>query len=93
MLCKYLNVWVSCNKKTLGLQKGEPYYVTASFYYMCKSTDSKIPRDMDFFSGKGGNICSLIQKKTFGINTNQEETYDKIFEDFILQREIGVECQ
>lgn len=92
MLCKYLNVWVSCNKKTLGLQKGEPYYVTASFYYMCKSTDSKIPRDMDFFSGKGGNICSLIQKKTFGINTNQEETYDKIFEDFILQREIGVEC-
>ena len=60
---------------------GERWKVKASYYFMRKSTDTSASMaDMDFFSGKGGNVVTLEEEYTGG---SHEET--KLDEQFLAQ--------
>lgn len=74
-----------------NLQSGDLFRVKASFYFMKKTTDGKTVKDMDFFSGNGGNIVSLIEDYTFGVKPLPNDT-DKMFMKFMDECDAGLSC-
>lgn len=75
----------------LNLKKGDLYTVKGSYYYMKKTTDNRIPYDNDFFSGNGGNIVSLAEEYTWGVDAGKTDA-DMAFEKFMEQADAGFEC-
>lgn len=78
-------------EERLLLDKGEPYTVKGSFYFMKKTTDNKLPRDNDFFSGSGGNVVSVEETYYMDMPDTKSEM-DELFLKFIDDVYGGLEC-
>ena len=79
-------------EKKLVLNNGETYTAKGSFYFMKKNTDKEgAPRDNDFFSGSGANVCTYMDKYIYGAPAVPTED-DRLFLKFMDDCDTGLEC-
>ena len=78
-------------EQTFRLKDGDKYTVTGSHYFMKKTTDKNgLINDNDFFSGKGGNVVSLIETYPYDEPCMPSEE-DKMIFKFMEECDEGVE--
>lgn len=90
--------WFACFMGLMYLKEvmpkdGEDYQLVSNMYYMRKSTDSPSkPRDLDFFSGTGGNVCGLTEVHNSKEDHSVLTEIEKQFYEYMDTVEEGIEC-